>query len=108
MIAFSYSLSWLFAIVGLSVRDAETAQAASFPIMAPLVFASSAFIPVDTMPGWLQVWAEHQPVSAVVNAARALTVGGPTTEAVIKAIAWIVGLVLVCAPIAIRKYRRIV
>jgi ABC-2 type transport system permease protein len=108
MIAFSYSLSWVFAIVGLSVRDAETAQAASFPIMAPLVFASSAFIPVDTMPGWLQVWAEHQPVSAVVDAARALTVGGPTTEAVIKAIAWIVALVLVCAPIAIRRYRRIV
>ena len=55
------------------MRDAETAQAASFPILAPLVFASSAFVPVSTMPGWLQPWAENQPVSVVVNAARALT-----------------------------------
>ena len=51
----------------LSVKDAETAQAVSFPILAPLVFASSAFVPVATMPGWLQPWAEHQPVSVVIE-----------------------------------------
>ena len=70
-LAFSYSLSWVFAIVGLTVKDAETAQAVSFPILAPLVFASSAFVPVATMPSWLQGWAKNQPVSVVVNAARA-------------------------------------
>ncbi len=59
ILAFSYSLSWVFAIVGLSVKDAETAQAVSFPILAPLVFASSAFVPVATMPSWLQPWAEE-------------------------------------------------
>jgi ABC-2 type transport system permease protein/oleandomycin transport system permease protein len=106
VIAFAYSLSWVFAIVGLTVRDGETAQAASFPILAPLVFASSAFVPVETMPGWLQVFAEHQPVTAVCNAGRALTIGGPTTEYVLIALAWIVGIVALGAPFAVRKYRR--
>jgi ABC-2 type transport system permease protein/oleandomycin transport system permease protein len=108
ILAFSYSLSWVFAIVGLSVKDAETAQAVSFPILAPLVFASSAFVPVATMPSWLQGWAKNQPVSVVVDAARALTLGGPTTDKVIKAVIWIVAIVAVCAPIAIARYRRAV
>jgi ABC transporter DrrB family efflux protein len=108
VVAFAYSLSWLFAIVGMTSPDAETAQAVSFPILAPLVFASSAFVPVETMPGWLQAFADHQPVSAVCNAVRALTIGGPTRSYVIQAIAWIVGIVVICAPLAVRKYRRAV
>ena len=109
ILAFSYSLSWVFAIVGLMVKDAETAQAVSFPILAPLVFASSAFVPVATMPSWLQGWAENQPVSVVVDAARALTIGSDNTaERVIKALIWIVGIVAVCAPIAVNRYRRAV
>jgi ABC transporter DrrB family efflux protein len=107
ILGFAYALSWVFAFVGLSVRDPETAQAASFPILAPLVFASSSFVPVSTMPGWLQPWAENQPVSVVVNAARALTIGGPTTTLVLKAIAWIIGIIAVFAPLAVRKYRRV-
>jgi ABC-2 type transport system permease protein/oleandomycin transport system permease protein len=107
MLAFAYSLSWVFAIVGLTTKDAETAQAASFPILAPLVFASSAFVPVSTMPSWLQPWAENQPVSVVINAARALTIGGPTLDPCLKALAWIIGIVAVCAPIAVHMYRRV-
>lgn len=107
ILSFAYAMSWLFAFVGLSVSDAETAQAASFPILAPLVFASSAFIPVATMPGWLQPWAKNQPVSVVCNAARALTLGLPAGHATLKALAWIVGIVAVCAPLAVRKYRRV-
>jgi ABC transporter DrrB family efflux protein len=106
VIAFAYSLSWVFAIVGLASPDAETAQAASFPILAPLVFASSAFVPVESMPGWLQVFANHQPVTAVVNAARDLTIGGPTRTDLIQAVAWIIGIIAVCAPLAVRRYRR--
>ncbi len=105
---FAYSLSWLFAIVGLTVRDSETAQAASFPILAPLVFASSAFVPVSSMPAWLQGFAEHQPVTAVVNAVRALTIGTPAGSDVFAAIAWIVAIVGICAPIAVNRYRRAV
>ncbi|MET0627313.1 MAG: ABC transporter permease [Acidimicrobiia bacterium] len=107
ILGFAYCLSWVFAFVGLSVRDPETAQAASFPILAPLVFASSAFVPVDTMPSWLQPWAENQPVSVVINAARALTIGGPTTQLVLKSIAWIIGITLVFAPLAVRRYRKV-
>jgi ABC-2 type transport system permease protein/oleandomycin transport system permease protein len=107
ILAFSYSLSWIFAFVGLSVKDGETAQAASFPILAPLIFASSAFIPVQTMPGWLQPWAEHQPVSVVCDAARHLTLGLPAGTATLKALAWIVGIVAVFAPLAVRKYRKV-
>jgi ABC-2 type transport system permease protein/oleandomycin transport system permease protein len=114
IMGFAYALSWVFAFVGLSVRDPETAQAASFPILAPLVFASSAFVPISTMPGWLQPWAEHQPVSVVVNAARALTAGPETisngwstTRLVVTAIAWCIGIVAVFAPLAIRRFRRI-
>jgi ABC-2 type transport system permease protein/oleandomycin transport system permease protein len=80
----------------------------SFPIMAPLVFASSAFVPIATMPEWLQVFAEHQPVSAVCDAVRGLTLGVPSTSETLKAIAWIVGIVAVCAPIAVQRYRRAV
>jgi ABC transporter DrrB family efflux protein len=106
VLAFAYSLSWVFAIVGLISPDAETAQAASFPILAPLVFASSAFVPIESMPGWLQVFAKHQPVTAVVDAARALTLGGPTRSYVLTALAWIIGIIVICAPLAVRKYRQ--
>ena len=108
ILGFAYALSWIFAIVGLTVRNAETAQAVSFPIVAPLIFASSAFVPVRTMPGWLQGWATNQPVSVVIDAARALCIGGPTTSLVLKAFAWIVGIVAICAPIAIARYRKAV
>ena len=71
MLLFGFSLTWIFAIIGLSTSNAETAQAASFPILAPLVFASSAFVPVNSMPGWLQAFAKNQPVSIAIDAVRA-------------------------------------
>ena len=73
---FAYALSWGFAYIGLSAPNAETAQVMVFPLIFPLLFASSAFVPVATMPGWLQGFAYHQPVTQVVNAARSLMVGG--------------------------------
>ena len=108
VVLFGYAFSWIFATVGLAVRDAETAQAASFPVMAPLVFASTAFVPLRSMPGWLQPFAEHQPVSATVDAVRALVSFGPITGPVLKALAWIVGILVVFAPLAVRRYRQTV
>jgi ABC transporter DrrB family efflux protein len=108
VLLFGYAMSWIFATVGLAVGDPETAQAAAFPVLAPLVFASSAFVPVDSMPGWLQVFARHQPVSVTANAVRALTIGGPTASYVWQSIAWGVGILAVFAPIAVRLYRRAV
>jgi ABC transporter DrrB family efflux protein len=108
VLLFGYVLSWVFATVGLAVGDPETAQAASFPIMAPLVFASSVFVPVETMPGWLQGFAEYQPVSVTASAVRALMLGGPTASYVLQSLAWFAGIILVAAPLAVRRYRRTV
>ena len=101
-------MSWIFATVGLWVKDPETAQAAAFPVLAPLVFASSAFVPVEHMPGWLQPWARNQPVSVTADAVRALTLGGPTSSLVLKSILWSVAILAIFAPIAVRLYRKAV
>ena len=108
VLAFGYVLSWVFATLGLIVGDPESAQAAAFPLMAPLVFASSAFVPVDKMPGWLQVFAEHQPVSATASAVRALILGDPAGPDVAKSVAWMIGIMVLFAPLAVRRYRRAV
>ncbi|MFG2820430.1 ABC transporter permease [Kitasatospora sp. NPDC048365] len=108
VLAFGFAMSWIFAVVGLAVRDPETAMAASFPVLAPLVFASSAFVPVATMPGWLQVFAEHQPVTITAGAVRALMLGGPAAEQVWHALAWDAGIVAVFAPLGVWLYRRAV
>ena len=108
VLLFGYTFTWIFATVGLAVGDPETAQAASFPVMAPLVFASSAFVPVESMPGWLQVFAEHQPVSVTASAIRALFIGGPTTSYVLQSLAWCGGILLVFVPLAVARYRRTV
>jgi len=108
VVLFGFSMSWIFATVGLAVGDPETAQAAAFPVLAPLVFASSAFVPIESMPTWLQVFAEHQPVSVTASAVRALTLGGPASGDVIASIAWSVGLIAVFGTISVRLYRRAV
>jgi ABC-2 type transport system permease protein/oleandomycin transport system permease protein len=107
VLLFSFALSWLSALLGLVAPNAETAQAAFFPVSAVLVFASAAFVPVATMPGWLQAFARNQPVSQVIGAARALTLGGPTAGHVISALLWIAGLTVVFAWLAIRRYRKV-
>ena len=105
VLLFGYVLSWIFATLGLAVGDPETAQAAAFPMLAPLVFASSAFVPIASMPGWLQVWARNQPVSVTVEAVRALVLGRPATALVLQTLAWAAGILLVFAPLAVRRYR---
>jgi ABC-2 type transport system permease protein len=106
LLLFGYALSWIFAFVGLSVPNAETAQAAAFPIMLPLVFASSAFVSTENMPDWLRVFAEHQPVTAAVDAVRALALGGPWAADVLASLAWTAGILLVFVPLSVRRYRR--
>jgi ABC transporter DrrB family efflux protein len=106
VLLFSYAFSWVVATVGLSVPNAETAQAAVFPLIAPLVFASSAFAPTQFMPGWLQAFADHQPVSITIEAARRLVLDQPVEQYVWGTIAWSVALVAVFGPLAVRQYRR--
>jgi len=104
VLLFSYALSWGFAVIGINARNAETAQAMAFPLLFPLTFASSAFVQVKTMPGWLQAYARNQPVTVVVDACRHLMIGTPGS--VPRALAWSVGLLAVFAPLAVRKYRK--
>jgi ABC-2 type transport system permease protein len=103
---FGYAISWLSANIGLRSKTAAAAQGAIFIPIFPLTFVSSAFVPVATMPTWLQPIAEANPVTVVVNATRGLFLGIADVGMVLSAAAWIVGLVAVFAPLAIRTYRR--
>jgi ABC-2 type transport system permease protein len=107
MLLFSFAMSWPFCLMALTVKTPEAAQAAAFPPIALLVFASSSFVPVRTMPGWLQLWARNQPVSVVVDAVRALVLGGPTHTVVLKAVLWSIAIAVVFAPLAVSRYRRV-
>jgi ABC-type multidrug transport system permease subunit len=106
LLLFSVAFSWIFALIGLGAPTAEAAQAGSFPILAILVFASTAFAPEQFMPGWLQAYNDVQPVSVVVEAMRALSVGGSTATPVLHALLWIVALVVVFVPLTVARYRR--
>jgi ABC transporter DrrB family efflux protein len=106
VLLFGYAMSWVFAAVGLLIGDPESAQAAAFPVLAPLVFASSVFVPVASMPGWLQPFAEHQPVSVTAAAARALTLGTPAASDILQTLAWVAGILVVFVPLAVWRYRR--
>ncbi len=77
ILLFAYAVSWGFAIIGLSAPNAETAQVMSFPLLFPLVFVSSAFVPVSSMPSWMQGFATYQPVSVTISACRGLMIGVP-------------------------------
>jgi ABC-2 type transport system permease protein/oleandomycin transport system permease protein len=107
LLMFAFSVAWGFATIGLRAPNGEVAQLMAFPILMPMTFASSAFVPVQTMPGWLQAFARNQPVTAAVDATRALLLGGPTTDVVLKSIAWSLALLAVFAFIAIRKFRNL-
>ncbi len=107
VVIFGFAMSWIYAVVGLSVPNSETAQAASFVVTFPLVFASAVFIPPSTMPSWLQVFAENNPITHVAEASRALATGiGGVAEPLLWSLAWIVGLLVVFVPLSVRRYRR--
>ncbi len=105
ILLFAYSLSWGFAVIGLSAANSETAQVMSFPLLFPLTFISSAFVPVSSMPSWLQGFATYQPVSVTVTACRALMLGGSTASWVTQTLAWTVGFLVVLIPLASWRYR---
>ncbi len=105
-VLFGYTLSWVFALIGMAVNDAETAQLASFVFIFPLTFASAVFVPVQTMPSWLQAFVRNQPVTFVANASRHLALGVPDGGATWKLLAWCAGLLIIFVPLAIRQYQR--
>ncbi|MEK7461424.1 MAG: ABC transporter permease [Patescibacteria group bacterium] len=105
-ILFGFAFSWISLTFGLAVKDPETAQVAGFLWTFPIVFASSVFVPVETMPTWLQYFSKYQPLTQAVDAMRHLTTGGGSPEAVLRTMLWVVAIVAIFAPISARLFRR--
>lgn len=106
VVGLGYALSWVYSFVGLALPNAESAQAASFVVTFPLVFASSAFVPLEGMPSWLRAFARVTPITHTVDAARALSSGLPATRPLLSALAWILGILAVFVPLAVARFRR--
>jgi ABC-2 type transport system permease protein len=112
-VVYGFAFTWLFVWIGLVAGNAQAAQGMSL-LVFPLTFVSSAYVPVDSMPGWMQPIAENQPITAMTNAVRALALGDPslaglsgtTGHWVVLSLLWSAGLVLVFAPLAVARYRR--
>jgi ABC-2 type transport system permease protein/oleandomycin transport system permease protein len=112
LLLFGMAFCWLFALVGLSVKSAETAQIAAFLPIFPLTFAASTFVPLDSMPGWLQAFARNQPVSHAVNVVRKLTQGDAIrgvnlSQEMVAMVAWSLGITAVFVALSVRRYRRV-
>jgi ABC-2 type transport system permease protein len=112
-VLFGFAFEWLFLAMGLAAGNAQAAQGMSM-LVFPLTFVSSAYVPVSTMPSWMQAFAEHQPITTMVNAVRCLT-GGAEVEALLGhttahyvglSLAWTAGIVALFAPLAIARFAR--
>ncbi len=116
VLLFGYSMSWVMATIGLVVKSPEAAQSAGFLPIFPLVFASSVFVPTETMPDWLQTFANVQPITILTNTARSLMLPKEATaflgldsgRLLLQSLGWIVAVLVVFAPLAVRQYRRAV
>jgi ABC transporter DrrB family efflux protein len=108
LLLIGYAFSWVFAFIGLTASSPEAANAFGFTILFPLTFVSSAFVPVASMPDWLQPIAEHNPFTTMVDAARALFIGTPAGNDVWLALLWALVIIAVFAPLSVWRYRRVV
>ena len=105
LLLFGYAFSWIFAFIGLTASSPEAAQSVGFIAIFPLTFASSAFVPIDTMPTWLAKFAEVNPFTTTVDAMRHLFLGSPAGDDVWLSIVWTVGLIAIFAPLSVARYR---
>jgi ABC transporter DrrB family efflux protein len=103
---FGVATALIAAYTGLAIGDEESVQAFGLIWLFPITFLSSAFVPITTMPGWLQAFANNQPVTYIVNTMRALALGGNIESNLWKSVVWLVGIFVVFAPLAVRAYKR--
>src|SRR5918999_4691900 len=106
LLLFGLTMCWPMAFIGIMSRSSESVNTWGFLIILPLTFASSTFVPVETMPGWLQTFVKGNPVTHVIDATRGLMLGGPVAEPLIDSAIWLVIITAVFAPLAVAKYRR--
>ena len=108
LLLIGYAFSWVFAFIGLTASSPEAANGFGFTILFPITFISSAFVPPETMPDWLQPIAENNPFTTMVDAVRALFIGTPAGNDVWGAVAWCFAIIAVFAPLSAWRYRRAV
>lgn len=105
-IIFGLVVCCVSAFIGLAMRDEESVGSFGLIWLFPLTFVSSAFVPVSSMPGWLQVFAKNQPVTIVIDEMRSLAIGGPLVLHGWESAVWLLGIFVVFVPLAVRAYRR--
>ena len=103
---FGSAIMWIFLVLGVTMKNAQSVQAMGFLVMMPLQFGSSIFAPTNSMPGWLESFTKYNPMSGLADAARGLMVGGPVAHGLWVTLAWTAGLTVVMAPVAIRKFTK--
>ena len=106
LLVFSFSLSWIWTLVGLLVRTDNAVFAISNMVMFPLTFVSNVFVPPETLPGWLQAFVEVNPISVLVTALRGLVHGAPVASEIVVVLAISAALVAVFGPLTMAVYRR--
>jgi ABC transporter DrrB family efflux protein len=114
LLAIIFAFDWLFITLGLSSGNAQAAQALSSLVVVPLAFVSGAFVPIKSMPGWMQAFAANQPVTTMINAVRSLMLGGPhaagvghtTTYWVLLSLAWCAGILAVFGAATVARFGR--
>ncbi|WP_406149644.1 ABC transporter permease [Streptomyces sp. NBC_01012] len=104
--AFGAAVMWIFILLGLSLKTAQSVQAMGMIVMMPLQFGSSIFAPTQTMPGWLRTFTDYNPLSNLADSARGLMMGGPVAHSVLVTLGWVVVLTGVMAPLAVSRFRK--
>ena len=107
-VAFGHTFNWAYAYFGLKLKDPAIVESAGYLPIFPLVFAASTFAPVENMPGWLQPFAEHQPVTVTADAVRAIMHGGELAGPLTQSVLWIVGLLVLWTTLATRAFAKTV
>jgi ABC-2 type transport system permease protein len=105
VVVFGFVFEWVFIVLGLVTGTPQGAQGAGL-LVFPLTFISSAYVPASSMPGPLQAFAEHQPITYMVDAVRALALGQPSGHSVTWALVWSLAILLTAVPLAVARYRR--
>lgn len=106
LLVFSLAMSWIAVLVGLLASEPEKVQIFGFVVVFPLTFTSNAFVPTDTMPGWLQAWVDVNPVTILADAVRGLLAGDAAASYVGQSLLWAAAIAAVFAPIAVRTFKR--
>jgi ABC-type multidrug transport system permease subunit len=106
LLTFALAATWMSVLVGMVVSAPEKVQIFGFVLIFPITFASNAFAPTGTMPGWLQAWVKVNPVTVLADAVRGLLSGGPVAGPAAQSLLWAAILLVVFAPLSVWAFKR--